>query len=238
MKKRTTKKRIYLNSEETLLVISPFAHDMLFDSQKALKKLAKKQQILVLAEHYGKRQRHSEQKNLIIERIWEKNKPLSLFRLVPYIVKNDKITHILVQFHFKIFGKKLTNNLVLPLILFWLKLSKKRVYFEFHQVLGEKNIRKNTPWKAVFERTLFNLFLGYFYKSIANLTNNIILFKPSLQKKLSQFIPEEQIILLPATLVRTDHKQEKKLDKTLNFYKRLVSTPYDIAPTVRLNLSK
>lgn len=234
------KKRVYLNSEETLLVISNFAQSRLFDGQKALKKLCKKQQILVLAEQMGRKKRHTEQQNLTVDRIWTRNKPLSLLKVIPFIIKNNKINNVLVQFDFKTFGRKFETNFIVPLLLFFLKQSKKRVYFEFHQVIEEKKIRKNTPLKFKLQRKIFNLLLRLFYRSTARLTNNIIVFKPSLKQALSKFVAEDQIILLPSTLVieqiKTSRKMEKNLDKTIYVYKKIVSTPYDISANVSLNL--
>lgn len=239
-RRRIAKKRVYLNSEETLLVISNYAQSRLFDGQKALKKLCKKQQIIVLAEQAGRKKRHTEQQNLTVERIWTRNKPLSLLKVIPFIVKNDKINNVLFQFDFKTFGGKLETNFIVPLLLFFLKQSKKRVYFEFHRVIEEKKIRKNTPLKFKLQRTIFNLLLRRFYKSTAYLTNNIIVFKPSLKQALSKFVAEDQIILLPSTLIieqiKTSKQKEKNLDKTIHVYKKIVSTPYDISSNVSLNL--
>lgn len=239
--KKQIKKRVYLNSEETLLVISNYAQNRLFDSQKALKRLSKKQKMLVLAEQVGRKNKHSQHKNLIIDRVWTRNKPLSLLRLIPFIAKNDKIAHVLLQFHFKMFGRNVATNIAVPIVLLFLKLSKKRVYFEFHQVIDEKKIRKNTPIKSKIQRRFFNRILRLFYRSIDKLTNSIIVFKPSLKQALDRFIPEEQIILLPSTLVKVDRiksskQKEKNLAKTVRFYKSIVSTPYDIASNVSLNL--
>ncbi len=239
-RRRIAKKRVYLNREETLLVVSRYAQNRLSNGHKALKKLSKKQQILVLAEEAGRKKRHSEQKNLTVDRIWTRNKPLSLFRLIPFLIKNDKINNVLFQFDFKTFGRKLETNFIVPLLLLFLKQSKKRVYFEFHQVITEKKIRKNTPLKFKIQRTIFNLTLRYFYRVIAYLSNNIIVFKPSLMKELSKFITEDKIILLPSTLVieriKTSKQKDKNLDKTIHVYKRIVSTPYDISSNISLNL--
>ncbi len=239
-RKRIAKKRVYLNSEETLLVISRYAQNRLSNGHKALKKLSKRQQILVLAEQAGRKKRQTEAKNLTIDRIWTRNKPLSLFKLIPFIIKNDKINNVLVQFDFKTFGRNLAINFIVPLLLFFFKRNKKRVYFEFHQVIEEKKIRKNTPLKFKIQRTIFNLLLRLFYKSTANLTNSIIVFKPSLRQALTKFIAEEKIILLPSTLVieqiKTSKQKEKNLNKTIHVYKRIVSAPYDVSPNVSLNL--
>ncbi len=240
-KKKIAKKRVYANSEDTLLVISRYDQSRLFDGQKALKKLSKKQQIIVLAEENGRKKKDLKHRNLTIHRLWKRNKPFSFIKLVPFIVRHDKITHVLFQFDFKTLGRRLEINLIAPLILFYLKLSKKRVYFEFHHVLEGKKIRKNTPLKFKLYRGLFNFSLRLFYRSIYKLTNSIIVFKPSIKQALAKFIPEADIILLPSTLVRIDRiktsrRQEKNLDKTINIYKSLVSTPYDISSSISLNV--
>ena len=105
------KRRLPLNDENTLLVVTSFPendHEALplaIHAKRSLIELSKKQNILVLAEKIGKKMTHSENKSLLINRVWRRNKPLSLLSVLGTVIRYANIRNILIQFDFDVYGK-------------------------------------------------------------------------------------------------------------------------------------
>lgn len=239
--RKITKRRRILNSDESIIVISRYRTDTILESQKALKKLAKKQQILVFAQRAGRKRRHSEPDNLTIYRLWTWNSPLSLFSIIKPLIKYNKVRNILIQFDFRTFGRNFNSNLIVPLVLFLLKMTNKRIYFEFHSFVPTQRIRKNTPLKKKIQRRIFNITLQILYTYINSMSTNIIVFKPSLRTSLAAFVPESRIIQLPSTLVQIRRSKatpasRKKLQRTVDDYSAIITTPYDISQRYSLGI--
>lgn len=182
-RKISSKKKLYLNREDTLLVVLSYPDPTSPSSQNLLKKLARDHKLLVLTQKDGQKKVESLSRRIVIHRVWKRGNPFSLFTIFPYLFKYDKIHKVFFQFELDTFGV-LTLNLFLPLILLTLNGLKKRVYFEMNQ--------KNTDLKAL---------LMPFYKMTGIFAYRIIVFKSFMKEQLTHLIEEDKIMIFPRNKV-------------------------------------
>lgn len=218
-----------LNSDDTLLVFTSYPDSehgirdlnaVAWYAQKTLKALSKKQKILVLAEKTGRNKVHIENSRLKIVRTWKRNRPLSLFNIFPYIIKYYKVQNVLFQFEFNILGG-IMPVLVLPLILGLLKLVKKNVYFEFHQVvLDIAELEKHINVTNQYVQKALNIGLLFFYKVVGALSDKVIVLEQELKDRLTEIVPEEKIVVLPITVAKRTLISKTRAKNALGFEKK------------------
>ena len=213
------KRRLPLNDENTLLVVTSFPendHEALplaIHAKRSLIELSKKQNILVLAEKLGKKITHSENKSLLVQRVWKRNKSLSLLSVLGPVIKYTNIRNILIQFDFHVYGG-ITPTYILPFIVAVMKMLGKHVYFEFqhapqefatlkrHQLqlykLQIKQARFMTRKLWTLTRiALINLYLKFFYKIIGLLSDKVIVFEEDLRDKLRKHMSADKLVTIP-----------------------------------------
>ncbi len=149
------KKRLYLNDQNTILVVTG-RRDLELHLQKLLKSISRKQKIFALVENVRGKKINIDSRRLVIARILSPNNPLSLFSIFKYLWKYDKIETVLFQLDLNK-SSKLLANLALPVVLLLLKFSSKRVFFELNP-----------------KKTGQSPLLVPFYKAIAFLSDEII----------------------------------------------------------------
>ncbi len=196
------------NTPETLLVITSYPNPadgsygrrdfnaVGWHSEKGLPYIARFRKVLVCAEKIGTRKYFSPLENLLVARVWKKGNILSLLRLYSFILKQDKISSILVQFEFNILGG-IIPNLTLLLILMLLRLSGKHITFEAHQVITDigklvKHVHITNP----LMQHVFNVGLRLFYIAVGIIANTVIVFEEEMKIRLQRFIAAKKIQVL------------------------------------------
>lgn len=213
------KRRLPLNDENTLLVVTSFPendHEALplaIHAKRSLIELSKKQNILVLAEKLGKKMTHSENKSLLVQRVWRRNNPLSLLSVLGPVLKFSKIRNILIQFDFDVYGG-ITPTYILPFVVAVMKFLGKNVYFEFQHAPQEFATLKRHQfqiYKLQIKQARFmvrkqwniarinamNLYIKLFYKTIGALCDKVIVFEEDLRDKLRQHISADKLVTIP-----------------------------------------
>ncbi len=202
------KRRPVTNDENTLLVVTSYPdfeatarHEMrpvTLHAGRILTNLSKTQNIVVAAQVTGLKKTQIENKQLTVMRMWEQGNPFSLFRLLPYLIRNDKIRNILIQFDFDTFGGFWSVFASLPLLLGLLRLYGKHIYFELHQIPFEMNI---LSWRNRFTSSVasevFDRALVLFYRIIGLMSDKIIVFEEDLKERLSTEIDPKKMTVLP-----------------------------------------
>ncbi len=213
------KRRLPLNDENTLLVVTSFPendHEALplaIHAKRSLIELSKKQNILVLAEKLGKKITHSENKSLLVQRVWKRNKPLSLLSVLGPVAKFSKIRNVLIQFDFDVYGG-ITPTYILPFIVIMMRFLGKHVYFEFQhapQEFATLQRHKFLTYKLEIKQARFvirkfwnfariiamNFYIKFFYKIIGLLCDKVIVFEEELRDKLRQHINADKLVTIP-----------------------------------------
>lgn len=213
------KRRLPLNDENTLLVVTSFPendHEALplaIHAKRSLIELSKKQNILVLAEKLGKKITHSENKSLLVQRVWKRNKPLSLLSVLGPVAKFSKIRNVLIQFDFDVYGG-ITPTYILPFIVIMMRFLGKHVYFEFQhapQEFATLQRHKFLAYKLEIKQARFvirkfwnfariiamNFYIKFFYKIIGLLCDKVIVFEEELRDKLRQHINADKLVTIP-----------------------------------------
>lgn len=190
------------NKNDTLLVITSFPSKRNFNavgwhSQKTLSQLSKIKRILVCAEYEVNRKAKYVNENLLVVGTWQKSKILSLPSLLHFIIKQNKISSILVQFEFNVFGGTMPN-LFLMLMLLILKTLGKHITFELHQVIKDVGaLEKHINIKNYFLKKFFNFGLIFYYMAIGIVADHVIVHEQELKDRLKNLIPLKKIEILP-----------------------------------------
>jgi len=213
------------NSPNTLLVITSIPavkknnemrkgfNAIGWHSEKTLKSIAQNRKIVVCAEKNDEAS-HTEGE-IRIERIWTKSNPFSLFSVLSLIQELPQIQSVFVPFEFNVFGGILPN-LVLLAVLFILRLMKKQVTVEVHQVILDiaklvKHVSITNPSLQLF----FNLSLRIFYCSLGLVANSIIVFEEELKNRLLPFVKADKIQVLSLAIEQKKIVSQKQAQKKL-----------------------
>lgn len=168
-------------------------------SKNTISSLPENVSITVLAEDLKDNNNlYKDSKNVVVKRVWKRGKLSSYIKLFKEVLKHKDTTNILFEFELSMFGG-MFSLLPLPLFLVALKLTGKKVTFVFHQVIldikeihGHLNISENS-----FYTGFLNLLLYLFYALVSKSPDKIIVFEEVLKKRLSRFVKEQKIIVIP-----------------------------------------
>ena len=137
---------------------------------------------------------YEENKTLVL-RLLDRENPLSVFPLISYVCKFNKIKNFLIEFEFGSFGNigAVSAFLVVPLIL---KLLGKKQIFVIHQVISNLgSITGHLGWTANDLRiSIFNTFLHLFYKFIYFLSTTTVVTEQYLKNNLRKIVGNERKI--------------------------------------------
>jgi glycosyltransferase involved in cell wall biosynthesis len=212
------------NQENTLLAITSFPSGKNFNavgwhSQKTLSQLSSMKKILVCAEYEARKTTKLINENLLVVSSWQKSKILSFASLFYFIMRQNKISSIFVQFEFNVFGGTIPN-LALMSMLFILKILGKHISFELHQVIKDVGaLEKHVNIKNYFLKKFFNFGLKIYYILIGFVADNIIVFEQELKDRLQNLISLKKIEVLSIGVSKRDiipnneAKNQIKIDK-------------------------
>ena len=135
--------------------------------------------------------------NLLI-RCFEKNRFLTFFNIFAYLLRLNKVKTVLFEFEFASYGNIFVVGL-LPLLVLLMKIIGKKVFFALHQVTDDLKrlnrhlgLAKNSPFLS-----LLNIGLGLFYWILGLLSEKVIVLEEEFKSRLSKFIKEDKILLIP-----------------------------------------
>ena len=126
-----------------------------------------------------------EEKNSFIYRIFKRNSLFSFIKLFSTIKRFTNVKKVLIQFEFSSFGDIFTT-ILFPILLISLKLSDKKIYFVFHQVIFDLNgLTEYLGWeKNDWRLPFFNFFLKLFYQINVALSEKIIVLEEEFRQRL------------------------------------------------------
>ncbi len=197
-----------MNKEDTVLVVTSYpnpANGRLgkrefnavgWHSEHILPYLAKRRKVLIAAEDIGTKKSFSVGQNMLVKRIWQKGNPLSLIELTKFILKQDKIKSVMVQFEFNVLGGTLLNLMLLAMLAI-LRVRGKKITFELHQVLtdiGELSRHINVTNPVL--QAIYNAGLRVFYTAVGIVSNEVIVFEEELKTRLKSFVQSKKINVL------------------------------------------
>ncbi len=159
----------------------------------------KNQNIVVFSEKNQKNNiAYQLNENILIAPTYQYNSFKFLSQILNKVIEFNKIKDYLIQFEFSIFGgKKIIPSFLLTLL--GLKLLNKNVSITLHQVatnLNELSGHLGLTRNSVKTR-LLNLSLNIFYRTVGILSNKIIVHDELLKKRLSEFVSDKKIEVIP-----------------------------------------
>ena len=210
------------NSKNTLMVFSSYAlKDEDLNNQNALSWYTKEllsvfpqnQKMVVLSERESAESHDIVQKNnILVIPSWQKRDFFSLFRLISYFFQFNRAKRVLFEFEFNIFGN-LFGPLITLILLLYLKITGKKIFFHLHQVVTSlKSLKNQVNIKEDGIIDLFNIGLGIFYMLIGLFSEKVIVTEKALAKKLGKYVNEEKIAILPILV------DKKNISKKNNIY--------------------
>jgi len=129
------------NKKDGLLIISEYGlfqkgstglSRFAFNTAQSLKR----SRIIILANKIDGDSQILEDNNSLLIRCYTKNSPISLLNIFLLALKFNKVQSVLFEFEFASYGNIL-SVLIIPFIVFLMRLFGKRVFFAIHQVTDD-----------------------------------------------------------------------------------------------------
>lgn len=175
---------------------------------------------IIITNKKGKNDEIYEENNSLIIRCFEKNNPLSLFKIVNYVFKLNNTKNVLFEFEFASYGNIFSVSII-PFILFLFKLLGNKTYFALHQVADNLNrlnshlgLSKNSP--AI---SILNIGLAMFYRSIGLLSTKVIVLEEEFKQRISKYINSNKILYVPIGISNLSTKSYNNLRLKMNLGK-------------------
>lgn len=185
-------------------------------SERRLPYLAKLRKVLVCADDIGTKKIFSPMDNMLVTRIWRKGDFISLISLAHFVLSQDKIKKILVQFEFNLMGGTIANLIFLSMLLVF-RLFGKEITFEMHQVLLDiAKLEKHINIKNPLLQKFYNFGLRVFYRVTGRIVNQIIVFEQEMKNRLQAFVPESKIHVLCLSVDQQKVVEKKKARALIN----------------------
>lgn len=218
------------NSQDSLIVISSYPEKNIRYSQKvcAVGGFTKNitdnlpnHEIVFTTKLGYKKDQIYEEKNSLIFRLIKRNSLVSFFKLFFEILKFNNVKNVLIQFEFSSFGG-IFMTLFFPLLLIFLKLIGKKIYFVFHQVIFDlSNLTEYLGWeKNDLRLPFFNFFIKLFYRISLSFSEKVIVLENEFKDRLVEMTKQSKKILIISHGVDTNLKimnknvAKQKLDIT------------------------
>ncbi len=182
-----------IHGKKTVGVASYAKNTLLALSQAKKGKL----KILVLAEKLKGEPIKYQEKNIQIERCWQRNSSLAFFQILKEIGKH-KTRQILIEFEMAMFGNPLLN-IFFPFFLLVLKLLGKKTTVVIHQVvLDFTQMSGHLGQSQKSLKTKIMSFLAkIFFFLVVNLTDQIIVFEKFIKDRLNKMVKTNKIVVVP-----------------------------------------
>ena len=191
------------NKKDGLLIISEYGlfqkgstglSRFAFNTAQSLKR----SRIIILANKIDGDSQILEDNNSLLIRCYTKNSPISLLNIFLLALKFNKVQSVLFEFEFASYGNIL-SVLIIPFIVFLMRLFCKRVFFAIHQVTDDLKrlhqhlgLEKRSPllW-------FFNLGLGWFYFSLGIFSEKLIVLEKEFMLRLAKFVNKNKMVIIP-----------------------------------------
>lgn len=185
-------------------------------SERRLPYLAKDRKVLVVAEKMGQIDSFQASPNLMITRVWKKRNILSFFKLFYFILMQNQIRSILVQFEFNVFGGTIPNMVIMAL-LFLLRFTGKETTFELHQVITDVGtLKKHINITNPIKRAFLNTGLKLFYRTVGIVAKNVVVFEQEIKERLSTYVNASKITVLCLSIDKQKVIEKKAARQVLN----------------------
>jgi glycosyltransferase involved in cell wall biosynthesis len=190
-------------------IYGPRAHfsAICWHSERILAEVAKKAQVIVCADILPESMREfSSGKRLAVKRIWRQKNPLSLLRIIPFVLAYPQAKFIYIPFEFSVFGGIL-SNIILLFVLLIMRVLGKKIIFEMHQVVFDISpLEKHIGKKDELYKKIIGFGLPIYYRLIGTLVSEVIVFESALRHRLKRYICESKISIFS---IPVDDKAKK-----------------------------
>ncbi len=211
------------NQPDTILVVSGWPakdkdgernHGMAWYTRRTVEQLARKygRKVVVLAENgMGERIERYYRGRVLVLRVFGKGRPSIYPVILHWLSKFSLVRKVYVHSEFGATGG-IKHFVMLPLFLSLIRLSGRKIIYFSHNVIsgveqlgGHLNLPKLKPllWGC-------NKLLGVYYKAVAALVEKMVVLEESLGKRLSQFVSEDKVLLVPLSIERKQKVKAKK----------------------------
>jgi len=174
--------------------VASYAKNTLLSLSKAFNN---KLDIIVLAERLPGQKKNYKEKNITVNRCWQRNSWFLCVQLFKQI-KKIKTKKVLIEFEMAMMGNP-SKNILLPFLLSALKLIGKEVFIAIHQVVldfEEMSGHLGTKRKSV-KNKLLSLFSRVFFSLTVRLSSKTIVFEEFLKNRLAKISPSKKIFVIP-----------------------------------------
>lgn len=222
---KTRRRRFVVSNDNTVLVITRYAesdskhnqlHPIALHARRVLTELSKKKYVIVLAERSGKKKLIRENQRMIVHRVWRKNNPFSLFAVLKYVFKYNDTSTVLLQFDFDVYGG-LVPTFILPILILIMKLMGKHISIELHQAPDEITVlKRHSNIHNKYLKIALNKYLQLFYRTLGVLANKIIVFEEDIKDRITQYVNETKIVVLPLGVYQHDRLNKGRMRQKLH----------------------
>jgi len=162
------------------------------------KNFPKNQKIVVFCEIRKSKRPFFMSDNILIVPTYKINSLNFFTDVVGKIGKFDRISNILIEFEFSIFGGKIIIPQMLA-ILTAFKIAGKSTKIMFHQVVADINVLSGhlAITKHSIKANVLNGLLQIFYRSCGILSHKIFVHDNVLKERISKFIDESKVVVIP-----------------------------------------
>jgi glycosyltransferase involved in cell wall biosynthesis len=152
--------------------------------------------VIVLADR-DKRPYLYEEDNVLVNRCFTKAKLSLWLRVLKQVVRFNKVSRVVIQFDFGMYGSLLSSALVIP-FLFVLKLLGKQSYIVSHHVITDVfklkgHVGLGNSWLDTIIGKTYNFLFKTFYWLLSLLSEKIVVLEEPLKAMLAEFVPQHKI---------------------------------------------
>lgn len=166
-------------------------------TKNTLVSLSGRFKFIVLAEKLEEEKNYSDG-NITVYRVWKRNSPFVFPILIKCIFLNKNSDEILFEFEHAMFGG-VFSLILLPVFLIVARLSGKKVFFVFHQVIYDiRDIQNHIGIKTnVISAFVINLFINLYYLIILSVVTKAVVFEKEMKNRLTMFGFSNKVEVIP-----------------------------------------
>jgi len=217
------------NNRENLIVISSYPRkgELYSGNVGGIASFAKNtvmnmdQQVVVIAESFGRKGYYEEGKSLVI-RAFERNRFAMWLQILAILWQFRKTRKVLFQFDFALYGDMVVSALALP-FLFTVRILGFDVSIVVHSIVTDVfnltgHLGLNTGLMGRIKGHILNAVFRLFYRLLGFAVEKVIVNDESLKRKLSSYISEEKIAAIPhGTDISLGPVRKKRARKILGY---------------------
>lgn len=218
------------NTKENILLISSYPEKGVRYSKKvcavggfakntieALQEKNNKAKYVVLTTTFNGKSEIYEENNILVIRLFRRNKISSYLPLIKAIFTFNKIKNVIIEFEFSSWGNTKTTS-IFVLIFLLLKILAKRQVLILHQVITNlTELKGHLGWKSKDWRShIYNAFIKVFYLFTVLLNDKIVVTEEIFKRRLTQLAGNsKKISVIPHGVDTNQNRISKKRSRQI-----------------------